>query len=105
MPLKPHKDGVTVQVRLTPGARQPSVTGLMDVGEGKTALKVGVNAVPEDGKANQALLALLATTWGLPKSSFTLISGTTNRQKVILVSGDTALLTEKISGWIKHNIL
>lgn len=105
MPLKPHKDGITVQVRLTPAARQPGVTGLMEIGGGKTALKVGVNTVPEDGKANQALLALLAATWGLPKSSFTLISGTTNRQKVILVSGDTAALMMKISGWIKSNIL
>lgn len=101
MPLKPHKDGVTVQIRLTPAARQACILGCMDIGDSKTALKVSVNTVPEEGKANRALFSLLAKTWGIPLSAFSLLSGATNRQKVILVAGDPAELMQKISEQMK----
>jgi uncharacterized protein (TIGR00251 family) len=95
-PFKLHPEGVTVSVRLTPGAKACGFHGLMDMGEGKVALKVSVNAIPEDGKANKALLAFLAESWGVPKSSLGLLSGETNRQKVVLVRGDGAVLMKKL---------
>lgn len=101
MPLSPHKDGITVQVRLTPGARQAGILGLMDIGEGKTALKVSVNVVAEGGKANHALFTLLAKSWGLPKSAFSLLSGAANRQKVILISGNGIELMKTVSAQIR----
>jgi uncharacterized protein (TIGR00251 family) len=88
MPFKIHASGLTVLIRLTPNARRSEINGKMDSGDGKTALRISINAVPEDGKANKELIAFLAKAWKLPKSSFSLLSGHTNRQKVILIEGD-----------------
>jgi uncharacterized protein (TIGR00251 family) len=95
-PFKLHPEGVTVNVRLTPGAKACGFHGLMDMGEGKAALKVSVNAIPGDGKANKALIAFLAENWGVPKSRLGLLSGEANRQKVVLVRGDGAALMGKL---------
>lgn len=50
-------------------------------------LKVRLNAVPEKGKANQELIALLAKALHLPKSSITIIGGETSRHKRLLIEG------------------
>lgn len=97
MPFKLHSSGLTVAIRLTPNARKTGFGGLMKTAEGKTALKVSVNAVPEDGKANKALMDFLAKSWGLPKSSFSLLSGQTNRLKTILITGDGPALLAQLS--------
>jgi uncharacterized protein (TIGR00251 family) len=95
-PFKLHPDGVTVNIRLTPGAKAAGFHGLIDMGDGTVALKVSVNAIPEDGKANTALFAFLAKSWKVPKSSLSLLSGMTNRRKVILVKGDGAELIKAL---------
>lgn len=96
MPTKLHQAGLTVTIRLTPNARRDAFDGRMPVADGKTAIKVSVNAVPEDGKANKALIDFLAKSWSLPKSSFSLLSGQTNRVKVVLIEGDGQKLREQL---------
>ena len=66
-----------------------------------TTLKAAVTAPAEDGKANAAVIALLADEWHLPKSAFSLLKGATSRTKTIAMSGDPAQLDERISHWIK----
>jgi len=98
MPFKLHPSGLTVAIRLTPNARKTGFDGLMAVANGKTALKVSVNVAPEDGKANKALIDFLAKSWKLPKSSLSLLSGQTNRLKIILIEGDgPALMTRLLT--------
>jgi uncharacterized protein len=101
MPFKIHKQGVTVSVRLTPGARKDGILGAVDAGEGKKALKVSVRSPPEDGKANKELLELLAEAWKLPKSSLSLLSGDSSRQKVILAAGDSQKLLNHLEKWME----
>lgn len=88
MPFKIHASGLTVTIRLTPNARRCGFDGRMAVANNETALKVSVNAVPEDGKANKALIDFLAKSWKVPKSSLSLLSGHTSRVKIILIEGD-----------------
>lgn len=96
MPFKPHPFGVTITIRLTPGARKTGFNGIADIGDGKKAVKVSVNAVPEDGKANAALLTFLSKSWAMPKSALSLLSGDTHRTKVVLAEGDANTLMERI---------
>lgn len=96
MPFRPHPDGVAATIRLTPGARSAGIHGVMETGDGRRALKISVTAVPEDGKANKALLVLLAKEWRVPKTSLSLLSGDTHRVKTVLAAGDTGALMEKI---------
>jgi len=98
--VTPVADGVRVALRLTPKASRTAIQGLAPEADGGMVLKASVTTVPEDGKANAALIALLAKAWRLPKGAFTIVAGATDRRKIIHVAGDpaelTVLLREKI---------
>jgi uncharacterized protein YggU (UPF0235/DUF167 family) len=67
-------------VRVTPGARQE----VLEIVEGRLLAKV--RAKPEDGKANAAVLALLAEALGMATSRLQLLRGATSREKLIRIS-------------------
>ena len=60
-------------------------------------LRVRVNAVPDKGKANAAVAALLAKALGVPKSAVSVVSGETARMKTLAVVGDGAALVEALA--------
>lgn len=62
-------------------------------------LKARVRAAPEDGKANEALIALLAKELGIAKSSLAIVVGQKARLKTIEAAGDTTALTARLNGW------
>ena len=88
-----------IPVRVTPKASANRIAGTMPDGDGRNILKVTVTAAPEAGKANAALLKLLAKAWKLPKTSLSVVSGATSRHKVVLVSGDPDALIAKLTEW------
>ena len=90
--------GLTLAVRVTPKASQTAITGTITMPEG-VALKVAVSAPPDKGKANHALCELIAAELGLPKSSVSVMSGATDRRKVLHVSGPTAALMAAVQKW------
>jgi uncharacterized protein YggU (UPF0235/DUF167 family) len=67
-------------LRVTPGARSEAV----EVADGKVHIKVRVK--PEDGKANAAVLALLAAALGIAPSRLEMLRGATGRDKLIRLS-------------------
>jgi uncharacterized protein len=88
LPLKPTDFGVRLIIKVTPKASSNRIGIAMNENYGTYALKVYVTAVPEDGEANEAVLKLLAKSWGLPKSIFKVLSGHKDRKKVIHIQGD-----------------
>lgn len=68
--------GAEIAVRVTPKAARNEVT-LGDAG-----LRVYVTVVPEDGKANKAVIKLLAQALGVAKSRLELVRGASSRDKV-----------------------
>jgi uncharacterized protein len=85
-------DGVAFWLRLTPKGGRDSLEGFEALADGRLVLKARVRAAPEDGRANAALIALLASALQAPKSALTLVSGQTARLKKIHVAGDPASL-------------
>ena len=79
--LRAAIDGVTVAVRAQPGAKKTAIVGVYGEGE----LKIAVKAPPIEGRANEALIAFLAETFGLPRKSIELVSGELSRSKVFLL--------------------
>ncbi|HEY6835721.1 MAG TPA: DUF167 domain-containing protein [Gaiellaceae bacterium] len=71
-----------VRLRVSPGSRKTELAGRH--GDG---WKVRVSAPPEDGRANDAVLALLAERVGLPRRSLAIVSGRTSRDKVVEMTG------------------
>jgi len=72
----------TVKVRVQPRASRNQIVGFM----GDT-LRVRVTAPPEDGKANQAVIVLLAGSLDVAKSRVQIIRGHGSRDKLISVDG------------------
>jgi uncharacterized protein (TIGR00251 family) len=95
-PFKPVADGVRIAVRLTPKASRNAIAGIAEAGRGDAVLKVMVTAVPEAGKANEALIKLLSKEWGVPKSSISLVAGATDRNKILHIAGDAGDLMARL---------
>jgi len=89
-------------VRLTPKAGRDGIEGCKPTADGGTELAVKVTAVPEHGKANDALLRLLAKRLKLPVSTLQLVAGVTDRHKQILIEGDAAALEAALSSVLKE---
>jgi len=82
--------GAAFGVRVSPGARRNAVEGVYG-----GALKVKLTAPPVDGKANEALVELLASVLGVARSAVVISSGTTGRSKRVRVRGLAAAETER----------
>ncbi len=79
--LEPCRDGRSrLWVRAQPGARRSGIAGLWN-----GALKVAVRAPAQDGRANEELLAVLAAALDLRPRDLELDSGSTARDKQVLV--------------------
>lgn len=94
-PLNPFRTvagGVLVAVRLTPKAGRARVGPVVTGADGTGLLKVAVTEAPEKGKANAALIRLLAKTWRLPKSAITVARGAADRNKTLRIEGAPAAL-------------
>jgi len=74
----------TLNIKVVPGARRDRIAGRY--GDG---IKVQVSAPPEDGKANQAVLRLLADHLGLRAEQVRILRGQTQPRKVVQVDGMT----------------
>jgi uncharacterized protein len=78
-------DGTTFAVRIHPRAKKNAITGVLG-----DVLKVSLTAPPVEGRANQARIEFFAKLLKVPRSSVTIASGQTSRNKVIRVTGLTA---------------
>lgn len=93
--LRRAATGVTIELGVQPRARRTA----LDCSGG--ALKATVTAPPEDGKANEAVIDLLAEAWRLPRSAFCVTRGATGRAKVLSISGEPARLAGRIVEWTR----
>ncbi len=90
--LVEHADGVVLPVRAHPGSRQNAITGIH-----AGALKVSVTQAPEKGKANKAIIALLAKKFCWAKRQLSILSGAAGSRKRILIrDADLREVSEKI---------
>jgi uncharacterized protein len=90
--LQQTSDGIILPVHAQPGARKNGITGIH-----AGRLKVAVTQAPEKGKANQALVKLLAELLGIKRSQIALVAGETSSHKKFLITGvDLAILQQRL---------
>ena len=82
-----------MQVHVQPRASRTELAGLHGA-----ALKVRVNAPPVDGAANDAVIALLAQTFGVPRRSVRVVAGLTSRAKTVELEGVTVEAVRAAAG-------
>ena len=86
--LSRSKDGVTLQLRVTPKSAAARIGDIGSDAAGRRFVKVYVCEVPDKGKANEAVIKLLAKSLRLPKSVFAIRSGAGDRNKTISIAGE-----------------
>jgi len=96
LPFRRGGAGVLLQVRLTPKGGRDAIDGVMVGDDGKPLLAVRVRAVPEDGAANAALIALLAKILDVRRNAISLASGGKSRVKALEIAGDSAAIEAKL---------
>jgi uncharacterized protein YggU (UPF0235/DUF167 family) len=88
-----------VAIRLTPRARTDRLAGIARSADGAPVLKALVTAPPAEGRANDALLALLAKSWGVPRRDLALVGGAKSRNKTVHVAGNPADLLKRLAAF------
>jgi uncharacterized protein YggU (UPF0235/DUF167 family) len=88
--------GVRLRLRVTPNAGADRIEGSEIRDDGTAVLRVRVAAVPDKGRANAAVIALLADALRVPKSAVALTAGETARLKTVEVAGDAATLIARL---------
>lgn len=82
-----------IHVKLTPKASRDEVKGWATGANNEKILKCSVTAPRDKGKANEALIELLAEYFDLPKSAIRLVKGETSRQKILEIHGFNGEIT------------
>jgi uncharacterized protein (TIGR00251 family) len=78
------KAGVVLDIRVKPRSRHESLSY-----DAAGRLTAAITAPPVDGKANEALIALVAKTLGVSRAHCTLVKGQTSRNKSVAIAGIT----------------
>lgn len=79
-----------LRLRVGPGAARAEI-----VGRHGDAWKVRVTEAPEHGRANEAVVRLLADTLAVSPGAITVVSGHTSRDKIVELDGVAAALAER----------
>jgi len=81
--FKNGKAGAAISVRVTTRSPRTAITGILDDG----TIKIKLTSPPIDGKANEELVRFLAGVMQIPKTNVEIISGQSNKNKLIVLFG------------------
>jgi len=93
------RDGLRVRLKVAPKAASDRVGGVEPQADGEAVLKVAVTAAPESGKANAAVVRLLAREWRLPRAALSVTAGTAARKKTLTIAGEAGSLLADLEAW------
>ena len=103
-PYRLGPDGLSLFLRVMPNAGKDAVEGVETRDDGTVVLRIRVKAVPDKGKANAAVIGLLAKALGVPKTAMSVTSGETARLKTVAVVGDGAALAMLVDRLAKPTV-
>lgn len=101
-PFSTTSDGLRIAVRLTPRASRAAIDGVRLDAAGHAYLQVRVTVPAAGGKANAALLKLLAKAWGVTRSHLAIVAGAKERRKTVALAGDPAVLKQHLTSWFNN---
>ena len=85
IPIRESGDGVSFAVKVHPRAKKDAITG--EIGD---AIKLSLTTPPVEGRANEACIEFFAKLLKVPRSSVSIASGLSSRNKVIRIAGVSA---------------
>ncbi len=84
-------NGVKLGIKIVPNSSKCEISGIIE-----GCLKIRINVPPVEGKANEKCIKFLAKQLGVPKTSITIISGETSKNKILFIKGDSEELKIKL---------
>ncbi len=100
-PFQHTPDGVSIAVRLKPRARRNRIEGIGRGGAHAAMLRVSVTAAPERGKANAAMVKLLAKEWKMAQRDISIRTGQRSRNKGVFITGEPLVLMARLDAWAR----
>ncbi|WP_019220738.1 DUF167 domain-containing protein [Bartonella senegalensis] len=97
-------NSVILFVYLIPKASVDKIMGIECKDDGRRHLVIRLRAIPENGKANKALIKFLAKQWRIPSSYISLKSGGTSRYKQLYFSGYLEKLRKILQSLEDHTV-
>ena len=85
-------EGLILCVRLTPKGGRDAIDGVARLADGRSVLNVRVRAPPREGEANAALVALIASSLGVPRRDVSVVAGLNARLKRVKIAGGSPAL-------------
>ncbi len=99
-PYRREPDGLLLFLRVTPNAGADRIEGVEQRDDGTAVLRIRVRAIPDKGKANAAVIALVAKALGVPKSAVALVAGDTARLKTLRLGGEPDALIARLGPFL-----
>ncbi len=103
LPWRVAAGGVLLDLRVTPKSGRDAIEGIESLSSGQTILKVRVRALPTDGEANEAVIALVARALKIPKANVSLERGGASRVKTLKLAGDAKEISSALEEITKAN--
>ena len=85
-------------IRVTPRSAKPGIGGWRAGADGREELEVRVAAAPADGAANEAVIRLLATAFGISRSEVSIVAGAASRHKRLAIPFAIEEARRRLSG-------
>jgi len=86
-----------IRVRVTPNAARNAVAGLVMRADNRQFLAIRTSALAENGKANSAVIAIVAKALGVTKTSIAIATGSQSREKTLLISSPSESAIAKLA--------
>lgn len=97
LPWRAVAGGVLLDIRVTPKGGRDAIEGIEHLASGQAVLKLRVRALPTDGAANDAVVALIAKALKLSKSNVSLERGGASRVKTLRLAGDANAISAALA--------
>ena len=81
--MKKQKPAI-IPLKVKAGAKESTIHGFIDL-DGTHILKISVKAAPEDGKANNAIIKMLADKWDLKQNQLEIVKGSSGSSKLLAI--------------------
>ncbi len=98
-----NKDYFSIMLKVKAASKLESIEGFIDIA-GDHYLKISTKSVPENDKANKAILKSLSKTWKIPSANLEIISGLSSSNKILSIKNITEeALKEIFAPYINNN--
>ena len=89
-----------MRIRLTPNAQKVHINGIVADEQGSGILRIAIDAIPEQDRANKALIKYVSKLWEIPKSKIALVWGQKDRTKTLHIDAAGPNELQKLEIWV-----